>query len=136
MTGRPLDPRRPLKPRSEGGPIRERTEEPSADPSGSRRGRWNVRDWIVAGWIVFLDWVFDVAQWAISNVVPAFKNGTVQGAVLAGVVFGLATLVLRLLRDNGREEPGGVFPLTPPNLWEKECESRFGFPEGEGRGMR
>lgn len=93
------------------------------DQRGSRRGRWDWWDWTVACWVMFLDWVFELAQWVISNVVPAFKNGTVQGAILAGLVFGVATLVIRMLRDNERESRSGVFPLTPPSV-RKEQDMR------------
>jgi len=69
-----------------------------------------------------LDWMFELAQWVISNVVPVFKNGTVQGAILAGVVFGCATLILRFLRDNEREKRTAIFPLTPPPRWMEQDE--------------
>ena len=84
------------------------------DQLGSRRGQWNWWDWSVACWVMFLDWMFELAQWVLSNVVPAFKNGTVQGAILAGLVFGVATLVMRVLRDNASETRARIFPLTPP----------------------
>lgn len=84
---------------------------------GSRKGKWDGWDWVIATWVMVLDWLFELAQWVISNVVPAFKNGTVQGAVLAGLVFGVSTLVVRLLRNNERERRTSVFPLTPPQQW-------------------
>lgn len=93
---------------------------------GSRKGRWDGWDWVVAGWVMVLDWVFELAQWVISNVVPVFKNGTVQGAVLAGLVFGVSTLVLRVLRNNERERRNSVFPLTPPLGWTGETEVSSG----------
>lgn len=85
--------------------------------SGSRRGRWDGWDWMVSAWVMLLDWLFELAQWVIANVVPAFKNGTVQGSILAGAVFGITTLLIRLLRNNEFEKRGGIFPLTPPPGW-------------------
>ena len=84
--------------------------------AGSPRGRCNLWDWVVASWVVFLDWLFELAQWALSNIVPQFKNGTLQGALLAGVVFGVLTLVIRLIRNNEHEQKAAVFPLTPPGI--------------------
>jgi len=85
--------------------------------SGSKKGRWDGWDWVVATWVMVLDWLFELAQWVISNLVPAFKNGTVQGAILAGLVFGVSTLVVRVLRNNERQQRTTVFPLTPPPIW-------------------
>ena len=92
--------------------------------SGSKKGRWDGWDWVIATWVMALDWLFELAQWVISNVVPAFKNGTVQGAVLAGLVFGVSTLVVRVLRNNERERRTTVFPLTPPPIWKGTCPDR------------
>lgn len=85
-------------------------------PGGSPTGRWNLWDWIVAAWVIFLDWLFELAQWALSNIVPQFKNGTLHGALLAGLAFGGLTLLIRLVRNNQPEQQAAVFPLTPPDL--------------------